>query len=304
MSPRSEELANDRVPRCALAAAGLALAVLAAVVYAQTGAFAFLDYDDPLVVTGNEVVQKGLGGESLRFAFQDTRMNLYHPLTWLSHLADVSLFGDWAGGHHLVNAALHLANGLLVLLLAVRVGGRPAPSFVVAALFVVHPMHVESVAWISERKDVLSTFFYLLTVLLYVRWTASRSRTLYGAALLSCLLGFLSKPGLMTLPFALLLLDCWPLRRLDPGDLRTLPRRILPLALEKAPFFLLAAVFMAVAWRIQSTGAHAGVADMTSFPERLALTGLGYASWLLRTVWPAGLSAFYPHPATIASAAV
>ncbi len=280
------------------------LGVVSALVFGQAAGFNFADYDDPVIISQNAVVLEGLNLEGVRYAFTDISTNLWHPLTWLSHMGDVELFGNWAGGHHLTSILLHTLNAFLVFLLLSQLTNRSWPAFVVALFFAVHPLHVESVAWISERKDVLSTFFYLLTLLAYVAWTRSKRNLHYMAALLFCVAGFLSKPSLMTLPFTMLLLDFWPLTRFSLTGPRETTRRALRLVLEKAPFFLLTGIFMAIAWRVEAGGSHAGLSAMTTFAERWQVAVLAYGSYLERTFWPSGLSAFYPHPESLAPAVV
>jgi len=158
---------------------------------------------------------------------------------------------------------------------------------------------VESAAWISERKDVLSTFFYLATALAYVRWTQVGKKAWYLGAVALCLLGFLSKPSLMTLPFALLLLDFWPLGRVDISSFKSATRSVAKLAWGKAPFFLMAGIFAVIAMKVQAAGGLSEVSTFLSFPERLAVTGLAYGSYLERTFWPSGLAPFYAHPETL-----
>ena len=286
----------------------LALSVLLVALVAVFGALnsaSFLDYDDPLMVSGNEVVQKGITGEGIAYAFSDTTMNLWHPLTWMSHMLDWQMFGDSAGGHHQVNVFWHGANVLLVFFLLRALTGRVAVSFFVALLFAVHPMHVESVAWVSERKDVLSTFFYLATVMAYVQWTRARKLSWFLGVTALCLLGFLSKPSLITLPFVLILLDVTLLQRANlSGGFKTGLQSLGKLALEKSPFFLMAGIFGFVAWKVQAGGGHEGLSEILTFPERLAITGLAYGSYLWRTIWPVGLSPFYAHPETLSPAMV
>src|ERR1051326_3787914 len=216
LPPDSERCKGFDVPdplrnRRMWAALLLAGAVLA--IYGRVRTYGFVGFDDPGYVTENPVVLRGLTGEGVRWAFTTGHMWNWSPLTWLSHMLDVQLFGLDAGAHHLVNVAFHLANVLLLFALLERTTQALWPSLTVAALFAVHPLHIESVAWISERKDVLSTFFGLLTLIAYTHYVAAPSVHWYAAALASFALGLMAKPMLVTLPFVLMLLDVWPLER-------------------------------------------------------------------------------------------
>ncbi len=276
-----------------LAGAGLALAV--AFVYAPVTGYPFVVLDDKAFVVENPVVNGGLSAEGVRRAFSEAYSGNWVPLTWLSHMLDVQLFGLDAGGHHAVNVLLHLLATLLLLAAFLRMTGAWAPSAFVAAVFALHPLHVESVAWVSERRDVLSGFCFALALFVYPRWlTASTRRLAWGAALVtSTALGLLAKPVLVTLPFVLLLLDLWPLRRLDPSS-PGFARNALPLVTEKLPLFVLAAL-AAIATLVTQSGAGA-VASLSQVPvdARLAnALGSGVA-YLGKTLWPSGLSVFYP----------
>ena len=262
------------------------LVLLVAVLYARTGAFGFVNLDDQVYVYENPLVRQGLGWEALLGAFAQFRNGNWHPLTWLSHQLDVSLFGLEAGRHHLVNVLLHAVNAVLVFLWLARLTTRPWRAALVAALFAVHPLHVESVAWISERKDVLSTLFLLLSLL---AWTAYRRRPALGwylAALGAFALGLLSKPMVVTLPALLLLLDWWPERR-------PLTRALL---LEKAPFAALSLAMVPVTWLAQSAGRATSTLDAVPPLVRVINAVVSAAHYLWSAAWPSGLAAFYPHP--------
>jgi len=191
-----------------LACAALAAATLA--VFWGARQCQFVNYDDPAYITSNEELQHGLTALSVRWAFQTGAASNWHPLTWLSHLADVQLYGMDPAGHHLTSVLLHAINGALLFLILRRMTGAYWRSLVVAALFALHPLRVESVVWVSERKDVLSTFFWMLTVWAYVRYSeefkvqSSRFKVFYALALVFFVLGLMSKPMLVTLPFVLL----------------------------------------------------------------------------------------------------
>ena len=252
----------------------------------------FINFDDPVYVTNNPDVFHGLTWRGVGWAFTTIHGSNWHPLTWLSHMADCSLFGENAAGHHLVNVGFHVANTLLLLLLLWRMTGAVWRSAFVAALFAFHPLHVESVAWISERKDVLSTCFAFLTLLAYVRFDEQskgqrpKARIWYGLALVCFALGLLSKPMLVTLPFVMLLLDYWPLGRMqraesgNPPDTSRFtfhapPHRfstpITHLVWEKLPFFGLAALSSAVTYWAQKAGG--AVVTM----EKMPLVGFALA---------------------------
>jgi thioredoxin-like negative regulator of GroEL len=272
--------------RTALAvAAGLVL--LTVVAYSRVAGNSFIGLDDDDYVTENLRVQAGLGWNGLAWAFTTTHAANWHPLTWLSHMLDVELFGLRAWGHHLSSLAIHVASTLLLFHLLRRMTSALWPSAFVAAVFALHPLHVESVAWVAERKDVLSAFLWLLTTLAYVRWVESPSARRYAAVLLLYALGLLTKPMLVTLPFTLLLLDFWPLRRTDP------PARLLR---EKSPLFALAAVSCAVTFLVQRSGGAMQLTDSIPFGLRVQNALLACFAYLEKSIAPFRLSVFYPHP--------
>ncbi len=258
----------------------LALAATAWI-YLPVRGFGFVNFDDPRYVTQNPMVLAGWTVDGLRWAFTTFRTSNWHPLTWLSLMTDVELFGPGPGALHAVSACFHLANVLLVYLAFSLVTGRKWPALLTAALFGVHPLHVESVAWISERKDVLSTFFSLLALMAWARYAQTGRLRGYLGSLALFALALLSKPMPVTLPVVLLLLDAWPLARLKRG-----PPRLL---WEKAPFFLLSLLFSAITLQAQSPMA-------VPLAARAANALVSYAAYLGRAAWPSGLAAFYPHP--------
>lgn len=273
-------------PRIALIVAAI-LAAMVLVVFAQLRTHQFLNYDDSIYVTENMTVQRGLTGDGIAWAFRSLDFN-WHPVTWITHMLDVELFGLDAGKHLLVNVAFHLANTLLLFFLLRRLTGFTTRSAFVAALFAIHPLHVESVAWLSERKDVLSTLFLLLTIWMYADFARSRSKAKYALALLFFALGLMSKGMLVTLPFVLLLLDYWPLRRTDA---RTA-------VLEKIPFFVLTIGSIFVTFAAQR--AVGAIATIHPFSTRLANAVVSYGAYLWKTVWPTGLAIPYPWRTSIA----
>jgi Flp pilus assembly protein TadD len=267
---------------------GLALAVLAA--YGQLWRAEFITYDDPTYVTFNPHVQGGLTWGDLRWAFTTDRASNWHPLTWISHMLDAQLYGMNPAGHHLTNVAFHLANSILLFLLLLRMTKAIWPSALVAALFALHPLHVESVAWVSERKDVLSTLFWILSVWAYARRAEAGSETAKGKTwqVLSVVLfalGLAAKPMLVTLPFVLLLLDYWPLQRRTP---------VARLLLEKAPFFILAAASCVVTFFVQQQGGSVISLEKLPLGARLAGVPVAYVRYLAKTFWPAHLVVAYP----------
>lgn len=268
----------------AAVATGLALAV--ALVFAQVRGHAFVNFDDPLYVTANPTVRRGLTWQGVRWAFTSFAAQNWHPVTWLSHMLDVTLFGVRAGPHLLMNVAWHTLNTGLVYALWRWVTGRRLASAAVAVLFAVHPAHVESVAWLSERKDVLSTAFGLGAMLGWVWWVRRPSVARYGLVFVLATLGLLAKPMLVTLPVLLALLDFWPLGRFDRFRGR--------LVAEKVPFLVPMALVAAATMVAQSSGG--AMASMSALPlgERLANAVLAYLRYLGVLFWPVDLALVYP----------
>jgi Flp pilus assembly protein TadD len=284
-----------RDPRRARAALLAALLLgAAAFVYRGAGGFDFVNLDDPDYVSGNPAVRGGLSWSGLRWAFTAFHAANWHPLTWLSHMADASLFGMDAGAHHLVSLALHAAATLVLFQLVRALTGSLWRSAAVAALFAVHPVQVESVAWVAERKTVLATLFGLLAVRAYLGHVARPGTRSFAAAAALFAAGLLAKPLLVVLPVLLLLLDWWPLGRLGRrGSPAGAARSLL---VEKAPLFALALLSGLVTIAAQSrVGA---VASLQAFPPtvRLGNALLSLAAYLGDLFLPRGLSVFYPHP--------
>jgi len=302
--PAAQTLSQRRAARRRFVAAVVALLVATVALYAPVRHFGFSLYDDPGYVVENPPVRQGLSPGGILWALTTTKEGNWHPLTWISHQADFAIFGVNPGAHHLVNLLLHAANTALHLALFYALTGALWPSTVVAALFALHPLHVESVAWISERKDVLSTFFTLAAALAWVgaarRQRAGRSiavPVLYALALLA-------KPMPVTLPFVLLLLDWWPLgrwsptRAVPPGAARPLPGFLPPTRLwgEKLPLFLLAAVSSTVTYSVQTLYGSVVPGTLLPFPVRIANAAVSYCAYLSQAFFPRGLAVFYPHP--------
>lgn len=268
----------------------LALALLTLLVYWPSLDGEFLRYDEEAYVTKNPVVQQALNPEGIAWAFSLDPSTIYwHPLTWLSHMLDVQLFGLNPRGHHLGSVLLHTLSTLLLFLVLLRATGRFWPGAVVAVLFSLHPLHVESVCWIAERKDVLSGFFWMLTMGAYVLYVERPGAMRYVVVLVCFALGLMSKPMLVTMPFVLLLLDYWPLRRLSRENW---PK----LALEKLPFLVMAAAAGAMAFLVQRDLGAVSLLDELPLRIRLGNALVSYAGYLANTVWPVRLATFYPHP--------
>jgi hypothetical protein len=264
----------------------LGLAVCTLLVYYQVQGFDFVNLDDYDYVLNNPNVRYGISLEGIVRAFTQPYAFNWHPLTWISHMVDAELFGLNPGAHHLSSLLFHLANTLLLFHLLRRLTHALWRSALVAALFAFHPLHVESVAWISERKDVLSTLFFLLAILAYLRYTERPDRKRYLLTLLVFALGLMAKPMVVTLPFVLLLLDLWPLRRRD--------RSPAGLGMEKIPFLLLSAASSVLTLAIHLGGGS--VVSASPLGVRLINALFSYVLYLLRTFWPAHLSCYYPHP--------
>lgn len=281
------------------------LALITLVVYLPVRDHDFLVYDDNDYLTENPVVQNGLTWAGLKWAFTTWHANNWHPLTWLSHMVDCELFGLNAGAHHLVNVLFHASNSVLLFVLLWRLTHQVGAAAVVAALFAWHPLHVESVAWAAERKDVLSLFFGLLTLLAYadfatkLKTAPANAKISYGLALLFFTLGLLAKPMLVTLPFLLLLLDWAPLQRGFHPQTPPLARVIL----EKLPFLLLSATSCVITYLAQQEVAVVSVAQLP-MTMRIGNALSSYLRYLGKTVWPANLAIPYPLPTTISAVTI
>ena len=281
---------------------GLCLTTAILAVYWPVLHFGFINFDDRTYVAENPHLRGGLTLRELGWAFT-TGLDQWMPVTWFTRMLECQWFGLNAGAHHLVNVLFHIANSLLLFGVLNRVTGAPWRSALVAALFALHPLHVESVAWVTDLKDVLSMCFGMLTIGAYVRYVehvtvhGSRSKTFYGLALLSFTLALMSKPMLVTLPFVLLLLDYWPLGRTRWAEAAIGERvKLSPSQLfkEKLPFFALAAAAgVATLWGQRTAGA---VASLERLPlgARIASSLLSYAGYLGKAFWPTGLAVFYP----------
>ena len=284
----------------------IALAIVTLVTYCRSFNFDFIQFDDPEYVFENRHVLAGLTSDGVRWAFSTFRSSNWHPLIWISLQIDASLFGPNPGGYHATNVFLHIANTVLLFLVLKSMTGAIWRSALLAALFALHPLHVESVAWISERKDVLSTLFWMLTLAAYVGFVRQRSLGRYLVVILAFTLGLLAKPMLVTLPFVLLLLDYWPLGRvlwgpapaklaMEPGGSRTVALPVSRLVLEKLPFLAIAAGSSIMTFQAQRALA---VRTLESFPlgVRVSNALVAYATYLWQMFIPKDLAIFYPHP--------
>ena len=270
----------------------LVLVCLTLAVYVQVKDFDFCNYDDHQYVYQNPWVSSGFSARGIAWAFTAFHAGNWHPLTWLSHMADSQLYGMSAGNHHLTSVILHVLNTLLLFAAFCRMTGMRWQSFFLAAVFALHPLHVESVAWVAERKDVLSTFFMLLALTAYIRYAAAPSRTRYLPVLGFFICGLLSKPMVVTFPAILLLLDYWPLRRLNSAA--TGKKNVQALLLEKAPLFLCAAFSTGVAFTAQvKGGAVTSLADIP-LQHRIANAISAYCLYLRDMLAPSGLGVMYP----------
>lgn len=281
----------------------LLLILLALAIYGQTANHDFINLDDDRYVVLNPKVNTGLIPGNIAWAVTGTASSNWHPLTWLSHMLDVELFGLAPRGHHLVNVLLHTTNALLLFLLFQRLTGSLWRSALVAALFTAHPLHVESVAWVAERKDLLSTLLGLLTIHAYLQYVRKPGKSRYLPALLLFALGLMAKPMLVTLPVVLLLLDFWPLGRFGGtgSALRAVDGRdrgsISRLLGEKIPFTVLALASSIITLNVQRGSGAVKSTDLFTVPDRLTNAFVAYVSYIGDVLWPAGLAVYYPHRA-------
>ncbi|MGO9136709.1 MAG: tetratricopeptide repeat protein [Syntrophales bacterium] len=310
----------------------LTFTVLAA--FWQVNRCDFINYDDEDYITENSHIQNGITTEGIRWAFTTSHAANWHPLTWLSHMLDYQLFGLKPGWHHLANVFFHIANTLLLFLILNRMTRARWQSTFVAALFALHPLHVESVAWVSERKDVLSTFFWMLAMGAYILYVERPVLQRYLPVLIFFALGLMAKPMLVTLPFVLLLLDYWPLQRFQQkrptheiqtdshvsvvkqkttakkmhgGKSETKVEKsatsknrwelIRPVFWEKIPFFALTALSSIITYVTQQKGGAIVSIEAFSLSDRIANAFVSYVIYIRKMIWPNDLAIFYPHPA-------
>ena len=286
----------------------LALALSTAGVYWQVHDHGFIDFDDDLYVTQNPTVQKGLTWEGVKWAFTTNQAWNWHPLVWLTHMLDCELFGLDAGGHHLANVFYHIVNSVLLFLVFKRMTGNLWCSAFVAGLFALHPLHVESVAWASERKDTLSTLFWLLTMWFYIRYTERPRAASYVPVAISLGLGLMAKQMLVTLPLVLLLLDYWPLRRFDLERRSEEPRKrrartsrretpaFYRCFAEKLPLLALSAIASLMIYIVQLNATLVKTSAEIPLAYRLGNIPVAYAKYMGKMFVPTHLGILYPHP--------
>ncbi|MBW2491193.1 MAG: tetratricopeptide repeat protein [Deltaproteobacteria bacterium] len=273
--------------------------------YGQVKNFDFVGYDDQDYVTENSQIRKGLTVKGIAWAFTSFYSANWHPLTWISHMLDCELYGLNPMGHHWTNLIFHMLNAILLFLVLERMTGAIWRSAFVAALFALHPLHVESVAWVSERKDVLSTFFGLLSIAAYCRYVKKTSTKYYILTIVLLSIGLMAKPMLVTFPFLLLLLDFWPLNRFHHKDDVLLQsekgdhfdfKGIQRLILEKIPFFIPVVLSCALTFFAQKSEGAVQALGGLSLKNRIANALVSYAKYVLKMFWPSKLAVFYPHP--------
>jgi hypothetical protein len=286
----------------------LLLAGLVFVLYWRAIWFDFIELDDNLYLLENSKIKLGLSWESIQWAMTTFHTTNWHPLTWFFLLAEYELFGFAPSGYHIVGIVLHGINTVLLFIVMYRMTKETGKSAAVAALFAVHPLNIESVVWIAERKNLLSTLFWILTVWSYLRYTERPGRERYLIAIFLFALGLMSKPMLVSLPFVLFMLDYWPLRRILPDDRgiekKNLRRKdvaeVIRLLLEKIPFFVLS--FLSVLITIYAAKTGGAAKSLLAFPLsiRIENAALSYFSYLGMLITPVNLSIFYPYPRPIA----
>ena len=281
------------------------LAALVLALYWPVAGYDFISLDDNLYVVENANLQKGISLTGLAWAMSTFHTTNWHPLTWLSYLTDYELFGLNPAGYHLGNLILHLLNTLLLFLLLQRMTGEVWKGAAVAALFAVHPLNIESVVWIAERKNLLSTLFWILTLLAYVHYAEKPGWKRYSVILVCFVLGLTAKPMLVTLPFVLLLLDYWPLQRFSWSDRersgavqdRAERRKLLiRLLIEKIPLLILSLLSAFVTFHAARTGGAIKAISVFPLVGRIENAIISYAMYLVKMVWPADLAIFYPYP--------
>ncbi|MCI5157856.1 MAG: hypothetical protein D3906_05340, partial [Candidatus Electrothrix sp. AUS1_2] len=285
-------------------ALGMLLIFVTFSIYAKTWTHEFIGYDDDKYVTENPYVTNGVNKESLFWAVTSTHASNWHPVTWLSHMLDVEFYGMNAGGHHLTSLLLHIGNSLLLFILFSKMTDCIRRSFIVAFLFAIHPLHVESVAWVAERKDVLSTFFALLALWYYLRYIRLQKIASYLLMTVFFILALMSKPMVVTLPFVLLLLDYWPLKRIQfgqnyPVDNIGTHLSARQLVYEKIPLIALTGISCVVTFIVQQKGGAVALSEVYPLGMRLANALTSYVKYLQKTVLPYDLGILYPYPKAI-----
>ncbi|QWR76289.1 tetratricopeptide repeat protein [Candidatus Magnetomonas plexicatena] len=259
-------------------------------IYIQVKDFAFINYDDQKYVTQNYRVMKGLSVENIKWAFTSIVDNNWIPLTIITHMIDVKLYGLKPGGHHFTNLILHLFNSVLLFILFSKLLDSQWQAAFVSVMFAVSPMHVESVAWVAERKDVLCGFFWMLTMLSYSYYAKSHKRVFIFLTTFMYALAIMSKPMAVTLPFVLLLIDFWPLKRCHPGSGF---KQLLPLITEKIPMFILSVISSIITFRAQNTGGVMAKLEYLTLGDRLKNAFIAYMTYFIKLMYPTNMSAIY-----------
>jgi protein O-mannosyl-transferase len=281
----------------------LILCAITLIIYKPVKEFDFINYDDDEYVTENYTVQSGLHWENIKWAMGATKVSNWHPLTWMSHMLDCHLYGMDASKHHWMNLMLHIVNVLLLFYVLNHMTNLIWPSAIIAALFALHPLNIQSVAWVAERKNLLSTTFWILGMWSYMCYARSDKQKLlwYLAVVLSLALGLMSKPMLVTLPCVFLLLDYWPLKRfnLEPNvETQALKDRLKPLfilVLEKIPFFLMVTASSIITYHVQKQGGAVLSAETMSLLERIKVSIVSYWVYIYKMIYPTKLSIYYPY---------
>ena len=284
----------------------LLLILIILTIYYRIPGFDFINFDDPHYITNNQIVQLGITTRGIKLAFSTYHANNWHPLTWISHMLDCQFFDLNPGMHHLSSLLLHIVNSVLLMFIFYKMTNATWKSFWVAFLFAVHPMHVESVAWISERKDVLSAFFWIVTLLSYIRYAKRPGYRRYAVIFLFFAFGLLSKPMVVTLPFVLLLLDFWPLERFkfiqykSVKQTKQFPYRAgTTLIIEKIPLLCLALITSCITIYAQEYA----IKSIGTYPIYLRLGNaiISYVNYIIKMIFPLNLAIFYPYPKAIAA---
>ena len=277
----------------------LFLVAVTLAVYWPVQDYPFVDYDEEIYITGNPHVRAGMSLKGLQWAFTNMEAGFWHPLTWLSHMLDYELYRMNAGGHHWTSVLLHVGCTVMLFLFLFESTGAIWPGGLAAALFALHPLHVESVAWAAERKDVLSTFFWMLTLYAYVYYVRLPGWRRYFLVLAAFILGLMAKPMLISLPFVLLLLDYWPLKRLEtaplPGQYREERTKLRRLVIEKIPLLILAFLATVITFIAEKKIGAIPTLDFFPFGVRLANALVSYVVYMEKMVWPTDMAVFYPY---------
>ncbi|KWT90148.1 tetratricopeptide repeat protein [Candidatus Magnetominusculus xianensis] len=277
------------------------LAAAVFIVYIPLNTSDFVSFDDPNYITINSYIKSGLTLNNIMWSFKSTYFANWHPVTWISHMVDITLYDMKPMGHHLSSVCFHAGNTVLLYLLLLLMTGKYGQSAAAAVLFAFHPFAVESVAWVSERKNVLSTFFWLLTIVVYVYYTRRPALIKYAAALMIFALSLMSKPMAVTLPLTLLLVDHWPLGRFQSGQ-RSVIKVAVKVIVEKIPFFILSLASGIVTILVQQKEGAIVTLESLPFSHRLMNAIMSYWGYLEKTIVPAGFAVFYPHGDVVSGA--